>query len=296
MKIKNYLLPKNVDLNKENVLGIILGFHNILKNKDELAVLLYYDFTTGRIERFLVNTPNKNVKDSYNFYNDYYYFNKKKYHIDLSEEHIPSKTIYDIYTFNQDIMNDGKLSTSFFKLFMFELLRDYLSNLLIFNRYISYDNPNMNLLRKLTSPLDWDFIVNYLNNNNIKDFKLGSGILNKKIENIINNDKNIKLKDISMFYHNQPLIKKNDNLPSIIYVPYIFKPISITKTLSKQNKIIVKILDKKDYSTSLLDLKSSLKFKEIENIQQLTNRIKHFNYHIGKRLEKLEKIDLKNTY
>jgi hypothetical protein len=48
----------------------------------------------------------------------------------------------------------------------------------------------MNLLRKLTLPLDWSDV------RNVKDMKIGTGIIPSGIEPIINSDTKYKLKDI----------------------------------------------------------------------------------------------------
>jgi hypothetical protein len=121
MNLKSYLLPKNFNVNKENPLGIILGFKKLLNSantKDKMAVLLYFDFCTGRVERYLVNTSNKNddkIRSSLN--NDIFYFNRNKYYINYSDEHLRSQE-KELFSFNQNLMIEGKLSTKFYELFI----------------------------------------------------------------------------------------------------------------------------------------------------------------------------------
>jgi len=226
------------------------------KIKNKLAVFLFLDLSTGRVERFLINTSDDTDKLSTSINNDTFFFQGKEYIINISDEQLATQEQFDSFSFEHEFMSDGKLSGKFFNNFLWNLLRDYLANLIGFDRHISYLNPNMNLLRKLTLPLDWSDV------RKISDIKIGSGIIPSHIEPIINKDKKYKLKDIDMI--NAPVfIKRNKEFKNLIYIPKSFT--NLTSIKQFDSKLLeIRRLDKKDYPQLILDLKSTLMFRSIK--------------------------------
>ena len=118
MKLTNYLLPKEINLKEINPLGIILGFTKIFQNNNKLAILLFLGFSTGRVERFLINTTDDSDKLSTSINNDTFVFKGKEYIINLSDSHFVSQEQFDSFSFEQEFMSDGKLSGKFFNNFL----------------------------------------------------------------------------------------------------------------------------------------------------------------------------------
>ena len=85
-KLKKYLLETNIDKSKQsskennNVIGTILSystklqFNENLKRYDLLSILLFLDFRTGRVERYLINNSDPNAnKKSIDYKEDLYF-------------------------------------------------------------------------------------------------------------------------------------------------------------------------------------------------------------------------------
>lgn len=166
-KITKYLTGGN-----PNLYGTIISFNKGWRKKnpdfiDHYAFLLYFSHETGRIERFLYNSGNKNnqIFDNFNliFKEDdneisKFPYNKKNnakiIHENINElskyinniDQILEFVILTELTFKS--LNNGKFTNSMLLSFLFELLRDY------FIYQQSYHYCDMNILRKYTEAKD----------------------------------------------------------------------------------------------------------------------------------------------
>lgn len=147
--VKEYLQGQD-----ENIYGTILGYKRGWRksdknNTDFYSFLLFFDHSTARVERYLVNLG---VKDDIEVVT----INEERPpedHIDFWDED-KKKVVRPIYNSPYNIPNvlmiqnlhDGKLNKRFFSLFILELFRDYL----IGGR--SYLNPNISNILRLTGP------------------------------------------------------------------------------------------------------------------------------------------------
>jgi len=143
----DYLQKCKLTQSKQNIGGCILSFFIKIKNgnqTDLISLLLFLDFRTGRVERYLINSSNKDlIKKGVDYKEDWYFFwNNEKYKIFHENEHIINTEFTSLSR-----LNDGQLTRTFYINFMSELLRDYLQ----FNN--SFLDGNMASLKKLTSPL-----------------------------------------------------------------------------------------------------------------------------------------------
>jgi hypothetical protein len=303
MKLKQYLIPKTIDTSKENPLGIILGFRKVLPNNNNVALFLIFNFITARVERFLINTEDPNfIKYSapkseyldFNIDRDTFYIDKKRYLINFSNEH--SKLLDDDSDIDDLLLNKnellrpyknkinektGLISKRFYDLFIWELFRDYIFNLINGDRFISFRNPDMNIIRKLSRP------IIKLDNDNL-ELTLGSGYIPPKIVKFIKEDKQYQIKDIISF---QPpmYLRINPILPYTLFVPETFIKANVTNLIKKENRLNIKSLNKKDYPMCLLDLKATLNWKNIENVRDLSQKIKLYNFTVSKRLKQITK-------
>lgn len=94
-----------------NVLGSIVGIWKKQHINDSIAILFYISQTTGRIERFLINSKSQIDYDTYQFMNQ-----ETDVNIKLESKNISFKDL-----------DDGKLDTRFLKIFVSELFMDYLT-------------------------------------------------------------------------------------------------------------------------------------------------------------------------
>jgi hypothetical protein len=313
-KLQQYLIPKTLDLNKENPLGIILAFKKEIMIKSELivsasqrfssevefdrnqkfSVLIFFSFISGRVERYLMNHSkilldysqflSKNELEFNSYDKSFFIFENEKYFINHSEDYEIENLEFTSFNY----LNDGNLNSKFFNIFIWELTRDYLFNFLR-NEKVSYLNPNMDTIRKLTSYQN----ILTVPNTDLK-IPVGTGKIEEPEKLLINIDNKYKLKDYTSFDANHFLSfdSSKKNLPFVLYVPKLFEKMNISRRSTKLNegkflKIKTKTLLKKDYPQCLLDLKRSLEFKNIQNINDLSARIKNFNYHTDKRLNNL---------
>jgi hypothetical protein len=297
-KLLDYFKPKSLDLTKENPLGIILAFKkdiaihpDLFDNLDsyeankyqKFSILIFYSFITMRVERYLMNHSqlltdysnfSKNRHELLN--NNLFVFKKHKFYINNSEEHETSPSLLNQQIESFGYLTDGILSTKFYNMFVWELLRDYFVTLFSDEHMkVSYKNPNMDLIRKITHPLRRKILEDPE-----LTFSTGSGDMSHPEKVIINSDIKYKLKDFTPF--DVPnFLNVNHDLPFTLYVPRIFKNTYANNKLKESQflfNINIKTLLKKDYPLCLLDLKSTLNFKNIENIHDVSRRIKNFNH------------------
>jgi len=181
--IKNNIQKDYDNLNK-NVVGAVLVYNTKVKELDYgepgsfnrinlISILLFLDFRTGRVERFIINSsdPKLNTKKidvGVDYKEDLYFtWNNERYKVFHEDEHSWGK-LTDLST-----LGNGKLTKHYFILFMAELVRDYLK---YFNSYL---NGNVASIRKLTSPIK-PTVFEPLDNE--KQDKQMDGVNNYKLE------------------------------------------------------------------------------------------------------------------
>ena len=117
-----------------------------------ISILLFLDFRTGRVERFIINSSNptlnlnKNKKGIGLDYKEDLFFtwNNEKFKVLHDSDHGPwidGETILSQ-------LGDGKLNRKYYAFFIAELIRDYLKF------FYSFNNGNIASLRKLTLPIE----------------------------------------------------------------------------------------------------------------------------------------------
>lgn len=265
----NYLLPKNVD-KKDSAIGIVLPFQ--IFTPIRITILLFYDYRTGRIERYSVNSSqemwkwknvNKDTVSNFSFKNNKYIINNKDLH-----------SITDFTGIYDPILHDGKFSQKFYEHFINELLRDYIFSLAKLKKSVSFNYVNMDIIRALTRPY-------FLTENH----SMGAGFLQDKEQEIIHNDNYFKLKNIMPFYPKE-FITTDYNLNLLIHIPRKFE--NVFENADKNKKTIFKVLPIKDYSQGVIDLRRSLEIKTITSLPELEYRIRTFNHNIVEQLKKHE--------
>lgn len=305
-KLRDYLIPKNINLNDNLPLGIILSFTKTITISPELfdssddyeinkiqkfSVLIFYSFLTGRVERYLMNYSHFLKEDSNfrskntNFTDEskFIYKNKEVW-IDHTIEHTnyyDDKLIQTLKDFN--IFDNGIITSHFYGIFILELIREWIWSIFQNGWLLSYKDPNLDNIRRLTKPL----LIK--DEDSLKIIPLSSGNISLEETLIINEDTKYKLKNI---YPTKTVVDILDkyyelNKPKsqyFIYIPKTFEKNFASQILSK--KLGVKTLSKKDYPQGLLDFKKSLSFSTIENINDFPLRIRKYNYHMNKILIK----------
>ena len=146
--VKNYLIG-----DEPNLYGTILGFKrgwraNKPINDDYYSFFIYFDHSTARIERYLINLGVKKPIELVRINQD----EDPNLHYD---EEFEDKILRPVYnnkfglpdSFLPHNLHDGKLDKPFFTLFIFEIFRDYLIG------GLSYKNPNISRIIRNTEPL-----------------------------------------------------------------------------------------------------------------------------------------------
>jgi len=185
---------------------------------------------------------------------------------------------------------------------MSELLRDYLQ----FNN--SFLDGNMASLKKLTSPLkdsEYEEVTDpkkieeaklskklYIGTNKDNEGKyfiirknaLGSGKINKIEQESINKSVEYKLKDLESFQAYKYIENYENNLT--IYIPKAFNSYYMSEFF-KDHKINLKCSKRNELPQIVQDFVRCLDIKNIKSPQDISQKIKFFNYNIVKRLDDL---------
>nr|YP_009522489.1 hypothetical protein [Hygrophorus russula]AXQ02212.1 hypothetical protein [Hygrophorus russula] len=274
--LKNYLL--GTDLKYENIIGAVLAFnkkiiHNeTFKSYDYFSFILFIDFRTVRIERYLINSSNPNIKTIDGKEDLFFTFNNKSYRIFHEDE-------CSISTFNLNEINDGKLTRKFYFTFMLDLIRDYLYY------ETSYNNPNIASLRKLTTPKISATKIN-IDKNELFKPALGTGKQEYSEKKSIFFSQDYKLKDFEEIYPKKfindfKLDIDTKNKEYTIFIPKHFNNLNLNQYFNKFNINLIDI-NRNELPQLVKDLIRTLNIKNIQNAQDLAKRIKIFNYNIVK--------------
>lgn len=197
-------------------------------------------------------------------------------------------------------INDGKLTRKFYLFFIGELVRDYL------HTNNSFLDGNVASLLKITKPLypakfeeitdpkeiekanlNGNIFTDIINNKEYikKGYSFGTGniILNEE-KNEINKSSEYKLKDLTPF-KSYKFIKINKNRLTIL-VPKHFENNYLMQIFDKRQIKLV-YAKRNELNQLVTDFVRSLNIKTITKPQDITTRIKSFNYNIVKRLTNL---------
>lgn len=148
--VKEYLQGHDPEL-YGTILGFKRGWRKDNSLNDHYSFFLFFDHSTARVERYLVNLGVKNDIEVVTVNED----RPPEEHLDLWDDE-EKKIVRPIYKSPYNIPNifmihnlhDGKLNKNFFSLFTLELFRDYLTG------GLSYTNPNISNILKYTYPTD----------------------------------------------------------------------------------------------------------------------------------------------
>jgi len=229
-KIQDYLVGKVLPNKHDNILGAVLGFNKKLsfnettKKYDLIAILLFLDFRTGRVERYLVNSSNIHPNKGIDLKEDLYFtWEGERYKIFYEKEHSPTEEA------SLTKIGNGILNREFYFIFMTELARDY------FLFFKSFNDGNISSLRKNTGPLE---IAEIGNNESVG---LGTGKISKIEYNLLKDSNEYKSKDFIAFNaHNFINIPKKNNKKMTIFVPINLKNKMIEKYFAHVNIQIFK--------------------------------------------------------
>lgn len=229
---------------------------------------MFFDYRTGRVERYLVNSEKDILNTPWTFKNNTFSFENKNYIINRTEEH----KIPDFSEVYAPLLNDGNLSSAFYRDFLSELKRDYIFSLDIRKQSYSYNYTNMDVIRMITRPsIDFD-----------ADYQMGSGIIPHKDGELIQFSKNLKLKNFK-WRESEIFFKTNFDLPFLIHVPKKF-----INTEKDTQKVKLRELEIKNNCQAIMDLKRSLQIKTVTSLSDLDYRIRVFNYNFPDLLKKNE--------
>jgi hypothetical protein len=224
-KVRKYLLETNIDDNSqsvkknENVFGAVLAYNTKVKEVDYgepgsfnrfnlISVLLFLDFRTARVERYIINSSNpklnlnkKNIGVDYK--KDLYFtWNNERYKLFHDLEHGPLR---DETILSQ--LGDGKLTRKYYVFFIGELLRDY------FQLFGHFKDGNIASLRKITLPTK---PAKFDENGKMISSQLGVGKLlnNEKVntKKLLNETEIYKEKDFEVFEAYKFIQNKDGNL------------------------------------------------------------------------------------
>lgn len=290
--IQKYLLGTDKNLSN-NVIGTVLAFSTKLDTETPLKItkdnttalntpvtistLVFLDFRTGRIERYLINasihTFGKSTTLDVDFKNDVY-FTWKGERYKIFHDHVGG----DQAKFSLINLGDGKITQAFNLIFMVELFRDYL----IYES--SYNDGNIASLRKITSPIT-EKIEDI--NSKVKTSSSGTGHLTSEELEAINQSNEYRLNDFKPFKAECFINYKNKNKDNkhTILVPNNLANTSI-KELFNYGHVNIVYSNKKELPQIVKDFTRSFYIKNINNIHNISLRIRSWNYNITKRLKK----------
>ena len=176
--VRDYLIGDNKGL-IGTILGFKKGWRKVNTMIEHYSYILYFSHETGRIERFLFNfgskeeiirnrfIPRSHILDTYvpyyqNSINKEVIISQRELENYLSPENFNSEDFANIIEkypktlLNFKLLNYGKLDTTFYKMFLLELCRDY------FFLFSSRKATDLNLIRHFTKSLRIVNINNFI--------------------------------------------------------------------------------------------------------------------------------------
>jgi hypothetical protein len=119
------------------------------------------------------------------------------------------------------------------------------------------------------------------------DIKLpmGSGGLAPEERTLYQLKTNVKLANLVANY-SDTYLPLNFNKPFIIHIPHKFDNFFLD---SNTQKLEFKVLDNKDCSQSIKDLKRTLNFKDINHINDIDKKIRTYNDNVSHKLKEYQK-------
>lgn len=117
-----------------------------------------------------------------------------------------------------------------------------------------------------------------------EDYKMGSGFIPTSDVEKIHFNKHYKLRNLGTWVADT-FIDTNFDLPFLIHVPKKF-----IKAEGDTKQVKLKVLDIKDNSQGIKDLKRSLKIKTITSLSDLDHRIRVYNHNLPALIKKNQAI------
>lgn len=236
-------------------------------NSDHYSFFLYFDHSTARVERYLVNLGVKKDIEVLSVNED----RPIEEHVDFWDEE-ENKIVRPIYKTPYNIPNsfmihnlhDGKLNKNFFSLFDLELFRDYLIG------GLSYTNPNISTILKYTNPSDKSS-----KDNNIRT---GSGDLSHYplAERMLTPQHDLytfKRKEILNFKGKQRKIM----------IPNVFNSKEINRLIKNYN-FKLQVFDSKDQPLVIRDIKTIMNSRIYSRIDYIDKGIVNLNHTLAKKI------------
>lgn len=258
----------------KNLYGTILGFkrgwRKNNKDADFDAFLLFFDHTTARIERYLINLGIKKDIEVVKINEDV----DPKEHIDFWEEE-RQKVIRPVYNSPYNIPNtvlihnlhDGKLNKHFFSVFVTELFRDYLIG------GPSYNNPNISNILRFTQP------NHILEQDKDGGIQTGSGDLS--YYNMSSASELSPQHELFSFKRKQIINCEGEHRK--IMIPEIFNSKEIN-TLIKNYNFKLEVFNPKDQPLVIKDIKAITNSRVYTNIDNINKGIVDLNHTLAKKV------------
>jgi hypothetical protein len=253
-----------------------------------ISILLFLDFRTGRVERFIINSsdPTLNLKVNkkslgLDYKEDLYFtWNNEKFKVLHDSDHGP--WINGETVLSQ--LGDGKLNRKYYAFFIAELMRDY------FKYFNSFNNGNIASLRKLTLPIEPAKIDK---DGEIIKSAIGTGKTYKEenLVNLLHDSIEYRKRDFFAFKAHKFITNTNDEPTSedkwTIFIPQFLKNEMVNNWLNNLNYNVI-YANKSELSQLVKDFNRTLSIKTISNVDDIVIRIRQFNYNIVRQLKMKE--------
>lgn len=290
--LHKYLIG-NDNNRKSNDIGAVLAFttkisvENVdtkpiapFKTYERLSVLMFLDFRTGRIERYLINVSNLgliNIPLTTDFKEDVYFTHQgEKYRIFHDNEHLYNPDHTESSLFN---LGDGILSKDFYRIFITELFRDYLIY------WTSYNDGNMASLRKISIPVE-----HMVNEDGNKQMSSGTGRTTDIEMSAVEASPHYRVKDFEQYQADKYLdygLRGAENKYNI-FIPKNFEDKAMSALFNAGAFNLIPST-RGDLPQVCTDFVRTFNIKKVNNIHSTSLKIRTWNYEITKRLKRMKK-------
>lgn len=265
-KTKKYLIGQDYDLSKYNSIGTVLELDLKIIKSIKANILLYFDHTTGRIERYFVNSTSYSV------------FSLKKNHTLTPNKRIAYRTVnskINIFSFLLGIYFEYIFDSKSFHLSNIEFIQNYANVLSSSNLENSLNIESKILNRKFMNflPKFADLIPDYYNEDLYVDFPYYKTNQNNRI---------LKFLFTPFVPHN--FYSFNPNLPNFINYPIIAYDTQTNK-IYKTLGFKIKYYYAPDLPPILKDIKKEL--RTITDVSQIDLLIAQINSSNKNKLQNL---------